>query len=286
MPECYVATKRASLATRRHFQEVIQLGPDNIHLFRLAPQTRGAVLGAKVKDAERFGREGDRVADRQPGPREQVFSRSDTDGKTADGVQGLFANRHGRRPDGRVGPGGDGEIVVQEALPRGSGDAAKPSGAGLALALAEQIAGGEDRRLWEGLDQSPNRLKKRRHPFIVGVEKGYKIVSGFGDSTITGRRDALVGLMDDADALVFDPPDYLRAAIGGTVVDDDDLEVLDGLREDRADGPFDRILLVVQRDDHGESRHSRPPGHAAAGRRPYVPIGKAWGHTPPAAPAA
>jgi len=210
----------------------MEFGSDDVHVFGLSPQTRGAVLGTKVKDAERFGRECDPVADGQARPGEQVLAGSNADGKAADGVQGLFADCHGRRTDRRVGPGGDGEIVVQNALPRGSGDAAKPGGACCIFAFTEQIGRGEDGRLREGLDQSPNRIEKCRQPFVIGVEEGDQVMPGLGDPAIAGGRDALVGLMDDSNSFVFDPPDRMRTFVGGTVVDDDDLEVLDSLRED------------------------------------------------------
>ena len=97
-----------------------------------------------------------------------------------------------------------------------------------------------------------------RVPGIVRVEKGTIMAPGGTYPRVAGRRRATIQLMAQG------PEPGLPAGlakvggpVSGTVIDDDDLDVGEGLRTDTVQGLTDAVCAVVGRDD---DRHRG--GHA------------------------
>ena len=88
------------------------------------------------------------------------------------------------------------------------------------------------------------------HP-VVTVDEVHKLAGGTVEREVAGRRSALVGRMDDVDADVAlgKPVGHLTGAVGGSVVDDEQLEVAQRLVLEALDGTTDEAVHVVGRDD-------------------------------------
>ncbi|CAL1240032.1 protein of unknown function [Candidatus Methylocalor cossyra] len=88
-------------------------------------------------------------------------------------------------------------------------------------------------------------------PFIVGVEKRDVAAPRLPEPEIAGRADAAVVLVEHPDPWVVEAGEAGGRVIGRTIVDDDQLEVAVGLRQDAGNAPLDQPSAVVARHDHG-----------------------------------
>ena len=80
-----------------------------------------------------------------------------------------------------------------------------------------------------------------------------------------------LALADDAHPRVADGRGDVRGAVGGPVVDHDDLDRMVA-RQQRAEGVGDALALVVGGHDHRHRRGDRwPPGEPRVGPPPLVP---------------
>ena len=91
---------------------------------------------------------------------------------------------------------------------------------------------------------------------VVRVGKGDIFAAGVGHTGISGCSQTAVGLVDDSHARVARGPCLAdsTAAIGASVIDEDDLDVAQRLAEHRVDGLVKVSGGVVHRHDHREQR--------------------------------
>jgi hypothetical protein len=89
-------------------------------------------------------------------------------------------------------------------------------------------------------------FKKVGEPLIIRVEKSEYIAARFCRAPIAGCTRSPVRLRDDAEAAIAYRARSGNAAVGRTVVHDDDFEVGHRLRFDRAERASDITLLVVE----------------------------------------
>ncbi len=130
------------------------------------------------------------------------------------------------------------------------------------------VPGGEvGSGLVQGVDQQPVGVGRQR---VVAVDEGQVLAPG-GDpqqARVACRAEPLVGLPVQAEAGVAGGEGVgdLRAAVGGPVVDQDHVEVLEGLFPDRVQALAQVGLDVVDGDDDGESGfHGRLRAFLAVG---------------------
>jgi hypothetical protein len=105
----------------------------------------------------------------------------------------------------------------------------------------------------------------QRH--VVGVHPGDVRAAGEAQGLVQGPGVAGVGPADQADAGVA-AGQFLEdraAAVGGTVIDDDELEVAEGLRQD-ALGRLAHVRLAVEHW-HANGDRGRRVGHVRGQRR-------------------
>ena len=99
-------------------------------------------------------------------------------------------------------------------------------------------------------------LKRFREQGVIAVEEGDIASLGCLDARIAGAPHASVGLVDDRDAIVFGGEFGARSqgVVGGTVVDEDDLQLFggDGLLTKAFDGGGDGVGAVVSGDDDAD----------------------------------
>ena len=92
-----------------------------------------------------------------------------------------------------------------------------------------------------------------REPAVVRVEKGDDSASCEADAGIASRADSLVRLPVVAQARVHSR-ERVAGAVGRAVVDHDQLEVGERLREDAAHRPPDVLATLERRNDHRDRR--------------------------------
>lgn len=108
-----------------------------------------------------------------------------------------------------------------------------------------------------GFNCALHRGQEIRMPLVVGVQERYMGVLGQCNSGISRRTHARVRLRVDHDARVLVVAlNHFFAGVAGTVVDDDDLEVFEALRQDGIQASPDGVSFVVQGDDHGEHQET------------------------------
>ena len=202
-----------------------------------------------------------------------------------------------RHDVGVVALGGEGEVVLVPegatehpgarhqvrhdlgVLVEGDADPAVPVGAlgpERLLVLALLLEGhGPDR------DVRAARVQRAGEPFValrehgvVGVAEREVAALGVRHAGVAGRADAAVRLADQPDVAVLtgQPPGHLGRAVHGAVVDQDDLEVGVGLRQQAVDT---RLELA---DGGVERHHDAEPGQhraATAQHRPLDELGAA-----------
>src|ERR1043165_535825 len=95
-----------------------------------------------------------------------------------------------------------------------------------------------------------------REPDVVGIDEGDELAAGVAKGEVARDVGAGVLLREQRDLLAVLLDDRARA-VGRAVVDDEELEVAVGLREDAVDGARNPALAVVHRQDDGDER----PGH-------------------------
>src|SRR5262245_65898455 len=86
-------------------------------------------------------------------------------------------------------------------------------------------------------------------PDVVGVEKGDQVPFGLGQSLVPGRRYAAIRLPDIPHRRA-ELGQLAPGVVGGTVVDEQDLERRDCLRERASDSLLGEGRTVVRRDDY------------------------------------
>jgi len=89
---------------------------------------------------------------------------------------------------------------------------------------------------------------------VVGVQEEEQVAGGVGDAGVAGGGEALVGLVDEADALGFEGGGDGGGLIGGAVVDDEDFDGLVVLSEGGFDGTRDVAFVVVSGHNDGDAR--------------------------------
>ena len=88
-----------------------------------------------------------------------------------------------------------------------------------------------------------------RVPAIVGIEQRDVGRTRLGNSAVSSTGEAPVGLGDDADALVIEAVHDFHRSVLPTVVDDDQFEIGEGLRQNGLDG-FGHIVLNIVDGHH------------------------------------
>jgi len=108
---------------------------------------------------------------------------------------------------------------------------------------------------------------------VVAVDEGQGLALGVPDAGVAGRAQPLVFLRHDAEPVVA-VTERLRhhgTAVTRPVVDEDHLEVVERLADQRVEAVSDVRLDVVERHDHTE-----PGFHAASSR---MRVGDSHGRT-------
>ena len=127
----------------------------------------------------------------------------------------------------------------------------------------ERLLHGAPMRLFQAFGSQP----------VVAVDEGQEPPPRPPQHLVSGRPQALVLLMDDAQTAIAggQPVEYLPRAVGRAVVDGDDLEIAEGLREQRPHALLDPTLHIVAGEADGDgnlvsqrgSAHTRPHSHMA-----------------------
>ena len=68
----------------------------------------------------------------------------------------------------------------------------------------------------------------RLFPQVITIQKGNPLATSFLYTPVPRSRNALVVLMDQPNPVIFDGFDHRSTVVGGTVVDNDNLEILAG----------------------------------------------------------
>jgi hypothetical protein len=124
-------------------------------------------------------------------------------------------------------------------------------GGGLAVAVDEgHVAEGQARSIAESAHHA---LKPFGVEGVVGVEDGQEVAPGQAQALVEGGVGALVVVMaQGAQARIADRLDGIPGAVPGGVVDDDQLQVAEGLGQDAVQGIDDVGLVVEGRNDHAD----------------------------------
>jgi hypothetical protein len=101
---------------------------------------------------------------------------------------------------------------------------------------------------------------------VVSVEKRDPVSAREADAVVARLRDARVALADQAHARVGECEHAVGTVVGGPIVDDDDLQRRERLRQHRAHGSLDQPRLVVQGDDDRKLHAGVPSDAWGAGR--------------------
>ena len=93
---------------------------------------------------------------------------------------------------------------------------------------------------------------------VVGVETGDVASACFGEPAVErGGQSRLLVVREHAKARVADCREQPRRLVRGSVVDDDQLQVVDGLAQDALHGLAEEARVVVDGQKDGDERHGR-----------------------------
>ncbi len=97
---------------------------------------------------------------------------------------------------------------------------------------------------------------------VVAIQEAHIFARGMFHTSVAGPGQSLIALADDAKVRVFLGvlPSNAQAAIGGTVVDNDDFQVIKRLVDQRIKTLAKILLHVIDRNDYGDLRvmHDHP----------------------------
>jgi hypothetical protein len=104
-----------------------------------------------------------------------------------------------------------------------------------------------------------------REPQVVLVEEGDERRGGKVDADVVraGLLPDVPGEAYHPDPRVADPLDDRHGVVGGRVVDDDRLPVLEPLRAERRQGVREDVAATVRGDDDGDVGRAHPQGQSA-----------------------
>ena len=127
----------------------------------------------------------------------------------------------------------------------------------------------EKRKVGVSFDKSGHFKEIVDAPPIIRIQECDQIVFGLVDSSVSCGRDPLIYLRYETNPIVPKLSHHVRAAVRGTVVDDDQLKGLVALLEHRANSLRHKQGFVVERDDDGKATtcarvHLLNPGSPAA----------------------
>ena len=112
----------------------------------------------------------------------------------------------------------------------------------------------------------PEEVELFLEPFrvgkIIGIHPGDYRSTGLVGAPVGGGTDAAWFLLDQSESWIIDLPDDLGGVVGGTVVDDDQLQFTMGGAEDGAGGPLDGRGGITRGQHHGEGRWRHALGEA------------------------
>ena len=146
--------------------------------------------------------------------------------------------------DGERTAGAPAEVAGRhEVRPRGVVDLHPPP-------VAED---GVERRVLAQEGSRPGEAVRHRH--VVGVVEGDPLAGRAREAEVPRARETAVSALDDGHAAGV-CAEHPRRVVGRAVVDDDDLEVLLGLREDAVEAFGEPAAAVVGRDDDRDGRHT------------------------------
>jgi hypothetical protein len=94
-------------------------------------------------------------------------------------------------------------------------------------------------------------------PLIIGIQKSHHRLGPRPDAMVASRGDALIILREQSEPAIVKLPDHLTAAIGGTVIDHQDLRGRVDLGEDRLQGPANKGSFIVKWND--DRNYDEPP---------------------------
>src|SRR3984893_3087378 len=125
----------------------------------------------------------------------------------------------------------------------------------VAAAVVEPELAREQALPWVGFEEGQEELEVVRKPLIVGVLEGDVVARAFAQPPVPGPSHALVLLREDPDARV-ETLEELGGSGGRSVVDDDELPVLEGLRAHALDGAQDGIGTIEGGEDDRDAGHA------------------------------
>ena len=110
------------------------------------------------------------------------------------------------------------------------------------------------------------RLQLRRQPLVVVVDEGDVFGTRGGDAAILAGSSASPGLLAKIDdPRIIEARDDIRRRIRRSAVDDDQLEVREGLREYALDGTLDEVRAIPRRKKNADvRRRAHAPLHTRA----------------------
>ena len=120
------------------------------------------------------------------------------------------------------------------------------------------MAGADKDKLGVGIEQRDTRFEPGRQPVVVMVEGG--------DIGPAQLAEAIVARADDTQILrrahntqpgIVASRKNVERIVARTVIDDDELEITEGLAEDAVNGIFDKTTCVVRRYENTHARHRR-----------------------------
>ena len=205
--------------------------------------------GAQAVDrAGRPGRDEARAGAAEPLPEVPVLDRPEVRVEAAEGERGLAADEAGVDRERAAPRRGAEQVAVQPRPDR----IAQPAVGGRVAVAAERAVGAR-----VGLGGRHQRGEVVGVEPVVGVEEQDPAAAGLAQAGVAGGGGAEVGRQGqqpDARVLRRGGRGEGAGAVGGGVVDDDRLEVGQGLGAEAGQGLAERGLGVMRRDDHGDAR--------------------------------
>jgi len=104
--------------------------------------------------------------------------------------------------------------------------------------------------------------QRPRREHVIGVQPAHDLAGGAGEPFLYGIHVAAIGMAAPSGQPVRIPADDIRAAVGGSAVHHEILEIRIRLIENGADGGIQKPGLIVRRGHDGEFHGSFFPGSA------------------------
>ena len=123
-----------------------------------------------------------------------------------------------------------------------------------AFAVGERAVAVDERQGRVGVERRHATLEKLRRPDVVGVEEGEILARRIPRAVVAPGRGPAVGLLEQPDAVAELFHDR-EGAVSRAVVNANDFEILERLRDDAVDGAGDSRGRIVRRNNYRNARH-------------------------------